>query len=88
MGTHETRTFKSGNSAAVRLPKELGFGIGVSVSLERDSTGRLIVTPIVDREAQRQAMDRVYQAMREIGAPADGVQPREPFEFVDRRALE
>ncbi len=29
------RTFKSGNSEAVRLPKELGFGIGVELVVER-----------------------------------------------------
>ena len=29
------RTFKSGNSEAVRLPKDLGFGVGVELVLER-----------------------------------------------------
>ena len=29
------RTFKSGNSEAVRLPKGLGFGVGVELVLER-----------------------------------------------------
>lgn len=29
------RTFKSGNSEAVRLPKDIGFGAGTAVIIER-----------------------------------------------------
>ena len=88
ISVHETKTFKSGNSEAVRLPKGMGFGIGVDVRVEREPGGRLVLTPIVDREAQRREMDRVHQAMLAIGAPADGVQPRDPFEFIERPGLE
>lgn len=35
------KTFKSGNSAAVRLPKSFGVGIGVELDLVR--TGEVIV---------------------------------------------
>ncbi len=35
MGVHETKTFKSGNSEAVRIPKGMGFGIGVDVRVEQ-----------------------------------------------------
>ena len=35
MRTATGRTFKSGNSEAVRLPKDLGFGVGVELVLER-----------------------------------------------------
>lgn len=88
MGVYETRTFKSGNSEAVRLPKELGFGIGVDLRVEREPGGRVVLTPVVDREAQRRELDRVRQRMLAIGAPADGVQARDPFLFVDRAGLE
>ena len=88
MSTHETKTFKSGNSEAVRLPKGMGFGIGVDIRVERDAGGRLILTPVVDREAERREMDRVHREMLAIGAPADGVQAREPFDFVERPGLE
>ena len=88
MGIHETRTFKSGNSEAVRLPKGMGFGIGVDVRVEREPGGRLVLTPIVDREEQRRKMDQAYQRMLAIGAPADGVQARDPFVFVERPGLE
>ena len=41
-----TRTFKSGNSVAVRLPKSLGIGPGVDVSV-REERGRYIVEPVI-----------------------------------------
>ncbi len=41
-----TRTFKSGNSVAVRLPKSLGIGAGVDVSV-REERGRYIVEPVI-----------------------------------------
>lgn len=88
MGAHETRTFKSGNSEAVRLPRELGFGIGVDVRVEREPGGRVVLTPVVDREAQRRELDRVHRRMLAIGAPPDGVQARDPFLFVERPGLE
>jgi antitoxin VapB len=37
-----TKTFKSGNSVAVRLPKELGIGAGVDVELDERPEGVLI----------------------------------------------
>ncbi|GAA4761274.1 hypothetical protein GCM10023219_01490 [Stakelama sediminis] len=40
-----TRTFKSGNSVAVRLPKALGIAAGVEVTV-REEHGRYIVEPV------------------------------------------
>lgn len=34
-----TKVFKSGNSAAVRLPKEMGLEPGVTLRIERDERG-------------------------------------------------
>ena len=48
-----TRTFKSGNSVAVRLPKSLGIGPGVDVSV-REERGRYIVEPV---ETERRKLD-------------------------------
>lgn len=87
MGVHQTKTFKSGNSEAVRLPKGMGFGIDVDVRVEREPGGRVVLTPVVDREAQRRRMDEAYARMLAIGAPADGVQARDPFLFIDRPGL-
>jgi antitoxin VapB len=40
-----TRTFKSGNSIAVRLPKALGISEGVEMRVREDQ-GRYIVEPV------------------------------------------
>jgi antitoxin VapB len=40
-----TKTFKSGNSVAVRLPKALGVGPGVEM-IVREERGRYIVEPV------------------------------------------
>jgi antitoxin VapB len=42
MGALPTRTFKSGNSVALRLPKGLGIEEGVEMSI-REEQGRFIV---------------------------------------------
>lgn len=85
---HISRTFRSGNSVAVRLPKSLGISAGADLRIEREPGGRVTLTPLVDREAQRRQMDRVYAAMLAIGAPPDGIQARDPFEFIERPGLE
>lgn len=41
----KTRTFTSGNSVAVRLPKTLGVAAGVEVTV-REERGRYIVEPV------------------------------------------
>lgn len=40
-----TRTFKSGNSVAVRLPKSLGVAAGTEVTV-REEHGRYVVEPV------------------------------------------
>jgi antitoxin VapB len=80
------RTFKSGNSEAVRLPKGIGFGIGADVSIER-SGDTLTIRPIADPERERAELDRFLADMLAIGTPPDGVQSRPPFEWIDRPGL-
>ena len=41
-----TKTFKSGNSVAVRLPKALGVEAGVEMTV-REERGRYIVEPVM-----------------------------------------
>ena len=75
-----TKTFKSGNSVAVRLPKELGIREGVEVEIDR--SGRSVtITP------KRNTMAELVRRLREIGPPADGVQKREKITFPKRRGL-
>jgi antitoxin VapB len=79
----QTKIFRSGNSDAVRLPRDLSFGVGTEVAIERDGD-RLIVTPVAMRKL---SIEEMIARMREIGPPADGVQAREPFEYPDRPGL-
>jgi antitoxin VapB len=55
MLTHIARTFKSGNSEAVRLPKGIGFGPGSQVRIERE--GNRIVLTCIEGEADRWQRD-------------------------------
>lgn len=80
------RTFKSGNSEAVRLPKDIGFGIGTEVTIERRGD-TLVLKPVHDPDAARAANHDLVRRLREIGRPDDGVQPRPDFEAPDRAGL-
>lgn len=82
---HETRTFKSGNSEAVRLPKGMGFGIGVDVRVERDGN-RIVVTPIADPAEDRRRVQALLAALRAIG-PVGEIQQRDEIEVPDRYGL-
>ena len=80
------RTFKSGNSEAVRLPKGLGFGIGTDVLVEREGE-RVVLTPIRNAAAEKKKLLDLLARLQAIGAPDDGVQARDPFEFPERPGL-
>jgi antitoxin VapB len=77
----KTRTFKSGNSVAVRLPKALGVEPGVEVTV-REERGRYIVEPIED-ETPRRRID-----LSGIYGSIPGLQPidreREEYEDIPR----
>ena len=80
-----TRTFKSGNSVAVRLPKQLGVASDENVLIipqGRDFLVRRVVDPI---EEKRKLMELIV-AMDAIG-PVGEIEVREPLEFPDRRGL-
>jgi len=80
MNAYKTKTFRSGNSEAVRLPKGIGFGEGVEVELVRE--GDVIMV-----RRRRMTNRELVARLREIGPPPDGVQEREPFEYPDRPGL-
>jgi antitoxin VapB len=81
-----SKTFKSGNSEAVRLPKGLGFGVGTDVLVEREGE-RVVLTPVSDPAAEKKRLLDMLARLQAIGAPADGVQDRDPFEFPERPGL-
>ncbi|WP_375391282.1 antitoxin [uncultured Sphingomonas sp.] len=82
------KVFRSGNSAAVRLPKELGFEPGTEVTIEKSGLG-LTIRPAVDPEAALRKNQALAAALRAAwaDAPYREVGTREPFEAPDRPGL-
>lgn len=79
----DTKTFKSGNSVALRLPKELGFAEGVEVTL-RKVGDTLEVTP---KQKQRMSPAELVAKLREIGKPPGPPVGRLKPIFPKRRGL-
>ena len=80
-----TRTFKSGNSVAVRLPK--GFAIPEGVEVELDKTGDLVTIRLARDPAQvKRRMRKLIEELEAIG-PIGEIEKREPIEFPDRPGL-
>lgn len=86
MGVIETKTFKSGNSVAVRLPAELGFEAGTIVTIEKVGN-ELYVRPVVDADAERRAIhelaDQLEEIWREVADHPDRGK-RHPIEWPER----
>ncbi|MEO8374886.1 MAG: AbrB/MazE/SpoVT family DNA-binding domain-containing protein [Sphingomonas bacterium] len=74
-----SRTFKSGNSIALRLPKALGIAAGVEMTV-REERGRFIVEPVA---AEPRKID-----LTGIAGAIPGLKPFTPpereFEAEDR----
>ena len=85
MGMPETRTFKSGNSEAVRLPQGIGFGVGVAVHVERDGD-RVVITQASNPAEEKRKLLALVEKLRSLPAPGE-VEEREPIEFPDRPGL-
>ena len=83
-----SKTFKSGNSVAMRLPKSLGVGPNETFVVERHGdtiTSRRI--PTAAEEAERLVRFRaMLEDLQRLG-PVGEVQERDPFEFPDRPGL-
>ena len=79
----DTKTFKSGNSVALRLPKELGIAEGVEVTL-RKVGDTLEVTPKAKR---KKTMAELVARLREIGPPPGPRVGRQKIIFPKRPGL-
>jgi antitoxin VapB len=80
-----TKTFKSGNSVAVRLPK--GFAIPEGVEVELDKSGDIVTIRLARDPAQvRSRMRKLIEELEAIG-PIGEIEKREPIEFPDRPGL-
>jgi antitoxin VapB len=76
MGVEYTaKTFKSGNSVALRLPKALGIKEGMEMKV-REEDGNLIVAP-ADRPKRKFNIDKVWGC-----AAGSGLQPIKPEDRV------
>jgi antitoxin VapB len=86
MATTTVRTFKSGNSEAVRLPKGFGFGPGTKVRIERDG-GRVVLTA-VDSEAERvRRFHDMLDRMEALGPVPGGREERDVDWWPERPGL-
>lgn len=86
MGVHETKTFKSGNSVALRLPKGLAIGPDERMLIEQDGDV-LTVRRAVDPAEEKRKLLQMLDDLAAIGPPPGGVQPRDSFEFPERPGL-
>lgn len=79
MPTATSRTFKSGNSVAVRLPKEVAFEAGVEVTIDRSGD---VVTIRRKRMSTSEMLERLYDT------PGPGsIEERDPDIFPERPGL-
>jgi antitoxin VapB len=76
----DSKTFKSGNSEALRLPKEVALGPNVEVTIRKVGD---VLTIVPKRKTMADLVDR----LREIGPPPDGVQKRIKIQFPKRPGL-
>ena len=85
MSAHETKTFKSGNSVALRLPKALAIGPDERMLIERNGDV-LTVRRLKDPAEEKRKLLELVGALRALPRP-DDVEKRERIEFPDRPGL-
>ena len=87
MSVHHTKAFQSGNSAAVRLPKELGITAGTRVTIAREGRD-IVLRPAAEetREELRARMIALITRLDEIGRTGEA-EVRDPDIFPDRPGL-
>lgn len=85
MNAISSKTFKSGNSVALRLPKEIGFGPGMDVVIERNGDV-LTIRPAINPAEEKRKLRKLLADLRALGVP-EAIERREPIEFPDRPGL-
>lgn len=76
-----TKAFKSGNSVAVRLPKELGIVEGTEIEIER--SGEIFTM----KTKPKKTMAELVARLREIGPPPGPRVGRQKIIFPKRPGL-
>ena len=85
MGAHETKTFKSGNSVALRLPKSLAIGPNEKMIIEQNGDV-LTVRRATDPARAKREWLAFLDELAALPKPPE-VEQREPIEFPDRAGL-
>lgn len=80
-----TKTFKTGNSVAVRLPKALGVAPDTAMEIVRQGSD-LLLRRVVDPMLERAAIAEMVRRLREIG-PVGDIEARDADVFPDRSGL-
>lgn len=64
---HKGKVFKAGNSAAVRLPKDVAFALGTDITIER--RGDVVtIRPSDDKDAVRRGHQELAKELEAIWA--------------------
>lgn len=79
----DSKTFRSGNSEAVRLPKEVAFGPNTEVTI-RKIGDTLEITPKAKR---KKTMAELAKRLLELGPPPGPPIGRQKIVFPKRRGL-
>lgn len=82
MGAYEGKIFKSGNSVALRLPKELGFAADTLVLVE-ERDGVVTFRRKVDPAIERQKVLDFVAALRALPS-VEKIGERPPWDWPDR----
>ncbi len=88
MGAIEGKVFKSGNSLAVRLPREVAFPEGSKVIFEKNGDV-LTIRPAKDPVEERRKVVEFVKELRALHAayPVGEVEERDADIFPDRPGL-
>jgi antitoxin VapB len=85
MNAVNSKTFKSGNSIALRLPRALGIEADVEMRIEKDGDA-LVIRPAKDPAAEKAKLRRLIERLDEIGAVGE-IGKRDPIEIPERPGL-
>jgi antitoxin VapB len=85
MNAVNSKTFKSGNSVALRLPRALGIAADVEMRIEKDGDA-LVIRPVKDPAEEKRKLAELVAALRALPNPGE-LEVREPIEPPDRPGL-
>ncbi len=85
MGIIQAKAFKSGNSVAVRLPRELGIDAGDALRIEKVGA-EIRISPALDPAEEKRKLNALVERLLSLPAPGE-IEKRVPIEFPDRPGL-